>query len=302
MRYLTVFAAVLYVSMAPGCMYHAGYGGYPNGYYGPGVVPQQPMNGYPGVPNYPTYVAPGGNGAPYTPGSSPSGNGPTPIFSPTSPDPSNGSSPSTYGGGSSGNGNNNEPLFNPESPTGRPPVPPPGDDGADSRGGSGTSQRPALTPTTSAKDSGDITPFTQKESRRSRRPAVDQEESLVEIDDQFQRPVLQTSATDDNDGAFADPVAKSGTASRLYAHDPEFTWVRGVVEYDKPTKTWAILYDESPPASDSLGGFLILADDSSLQRLRTGDKVQIYGTLDDSVEDSRKKPVYRMSGFKRLSS
>ncbi|MBW3538981.1 MAG: hypothetical protein KY476_01800 [Planctomycetes bacterium] len=111
--------------------------------------------------------------------------------------------------------------------------------------------------------------------------------------------VVQADANDVADP----PLAKGGPggvedAAALpdpYAHDPEYRWLRGVVDYDRTNETWNIIYDLEPAASDRWGGTLTLVDDPLLARLRDGDVVLIEGRVDASTRDrTGRKPRYRI--------
>ncbi|MEI8018102.1 MAG: hypothetical protein WCH39_07855 [Schlesneria sp.] len=291
MRIHFICAVMLLVLATSGCCFR---GGYPTGYYAPGpsVVPQQPSTGFPGGPFYQpggAYPYPTNGGTPYVPGTSPSG--------PTLMPPGNSGGSTTYESPSGGAGS--APTFNPETPAGDK-VPLPGDDPGFDRG----SAKPKLTPTTSALEPQDPPSMVQKESRPRPRPSVDANANLPEADDPFEAPsVRQASATDttDDDVQFADsqPALTRGTP-KPYAHDPEWNWIQGIVDYDPESKTWMIMYDDTPDKADQLGGVMTLVDHPALTKLRTGDAVRIEGTVDENVGDSRNMPVFRIARAKKL--
>jgi hypothetical protein len=277
-------------------MHHGYY--YPNGYGpGPSVLPAQPWTGYPGGPIYQPGQPVYGPGTPITPG-----NGPTPIdgSSPYTPG-TGGTSPytpgtggnTTYGdpGNSSGG---SAPKFDPTNPgtSGGTGVPNPGDDDYGRQPpGQGTQKPSSITPTSGASTSGDLsTPFQQDSSRLPRRF----DNSNVADDDPFQAPVIQASGETSNEVRHASQQAEATPVSfKTYSNHPRFEWVQGVVEYDDATSSWVIMYNDNPRTSDPNGGELTLASDPALSKLRTGDVVRIYGSLDDSEQDSRGKPFYR---------
>jgi hypothetical protein len=247
-------------------------------------------------PSYPSsqpLVPDPNNPGTYVPGGTT--NGSTPITTPgTNPtyDPNSPSSP-------------NAPPFDPYKPGGsNKNVPDPGnDDGTFNRKTGGTTDNSPLSPTSPTSSarkraSQDLTtPFNQNESRRAPRPQPNEEEAIVEADD-FQAPVRTASGVDDGEVEFA--TSTSTTSKRgVYAHDPEYQWVQGVISYDKPTRTWSIIYDDNPGPDDPLGGDVTLADESSLGALRTGDTVRVYGELDEKAQDSRGKPLYNVTKFTR---
>ena len=291
MRIHFICAVMLLVLATPGCCFR---GGYPAGYYAPGpsVVPQQPSTGFPGGPFYQpggTYPYPTNGATPYVPGTSPSG--------PTLMPPGNSGGSTTYESPSGSTGS--APTFNPETPAGDK-VPLPGDDPGFERG----SAKPTLRPTTSSVEPQDAPSMVQNESRPRPRPSADTSVNLPEADDPFEAPaVRQASATDtaDDDVQFADskPAVTRGVP-KPYAHDPEWNWVQGVVDYDPESKTWMLMYDDSPDKADQLGGVITLVDHPALSKLRTGDAVRIEGSVDENVGDSRNMPVFRIAKTKKL--
>lgn len=273
----------------PGCLFvHGGYP--PYRYYGPGpsVLPSQPWTGYPngpvyqpGNPVYPpvmpnqpgTYPTPLGGGNPYLPQGTPGSTGdPGSTGSPTYADPP---------GGSTG-----APKFD-STPAGN--VPDPSDDFNRQPG----AQRPPLTPTSDAKASNELsTPFGEQNS--TRRPRNFDDPPVVEADTPFETPVIQTSNIEASDVRYANQQAEPVQVSnKKFANHPRFEWVQGLVEYDDPSSTWVIMYNDNPRASDVYGGELTLADDPALARMQSGDVVRIYGTLDPVERDSRGKPLYQ---------
>jgi len=289
MQFRYAFTVGLLAVTASGCF----HGGYPNGGYyspGPSVVPQQPSTGFPGAPFYGSPM----NGSPYVPGNSPGTGGPTPIY--TNP---GGGSNGTYESPSGSNGNS--PGFNETAPSGSKSVPLPADDPSMERG----TQRPQLTPTSSMSPNQtefDESPVMNAESRRRPRPEYDATASVVEEEeDVFQAPsVRQTSSVEDaaEEVQFAD--APQRVRAIPYGHHPEFEWVQGVVDYDDATRTWSILYDDQPKATDQLGGDLTLAPHPELKRLQSGMVVRMEGSIDETVGDSRGKPVFRVAKLKKL--
>ncbi len=291
MRIRFICTVLLLVVTTSGCFFHQGY---PNGYYAPGpsVVPQGPSTGFPSGPFYQpggAYPYPTNGSAPYVPGTSPGG----PTLSP--PGNSGGSPTYDNSSGSSGGG----PVFNPETPA-TDKVPLPGDDPGFNREGA----KPSLKPTTSAVEPQDHPTVVQQESRRRARPNVEANVNLPEADDPFEapdvRPVSATGVTDD-DVQFADsqqPVTRN--TPKPYAHDPEWNWIQGIVDYDPESKTWMIMYDDTPDKADQLGGVMTLVDHPALSKLRSGDAVRIEGSVDETVGDSRNFPVFRIAKAKKL--
>jgi hypothetical protein len=240
-------------------------------------------------------------GSPYytpsgPPTSPPIGTSPTPLNG-TQPynsgDPNN---PQTYGPGGT-----SAPTFNPtpnNNNNGGGGVPNPGDDNNSDFGrGSGANRNP-LTPTNAASAPNDVsTPFSQQESRLPRDFAEDTAETYTP----FERPVQQ--ASNGQGGGEIQQVngqSPAGQPANIYAHHPKFNWVQGVVEFDEPSSTWVIMYDDNPQTSDPYGGELTISGNMNGVRLRSGDVVRVMGTLDGSQEDARGKPIFIASKVQKL--
>lgn len=292
MRNRFVFVAGMLVLVNSGCLFHGatpyGY----NNYYGtgPSVLPPQQPYGFPsGQPlNQPYYPPAGTSPTPL--------NGGNPTYTPNGGTLPEWQPQPTYQTPAGGN-NNSAPPFNPTSPGtgGGTGVPEPLDDRTP------TTQRPGgLTPTTSTSrvNEDESTPFTQEESTRL--PRKFQDADVVEAEEPFQTPVRQTSGFGDGEVQQANRTTLTPqVSSKAYGHDPQFQWVKGVVEFDEPSKTWVIMYDNNPQPSDPYGGELTLADDPSLKRLRTEDKVMIDGALDEDATDRRGIPMFRIARLKK---
>lgn len=280
-----------FLVLMPGCCFH-GYN--QQGYYGtqPVMMPGQP-NGYPSGPIYQPspYYQPGTNQPTPINGNPPSSN-PIDLNNPAN-------TPSTYGPG----GNNSAPNFNP-NPTNNPGgnsgnVPQPGDEG-NSDFNRGSNRTNGLTPTTSSTSPSDLsTPFSSQESRLPRNFANDTADMSSSP---FERPVVQPANGQGQGGDIQQVNGQSQQAqpSKAYAHHPKFMWVQGVVEYDEPSSTWVVMYDDNPGTSDPFGGELTIGGDVSNARLRSGDVVRITGSLDPIQEDSRGKPIYQATKLSKL--
>ena len=305
MRNRFKFVAWIIVVAAPGCLFH---GGYPNGYYNNGYYgTPQPQYGYPTGPGSAPYYTPG---APtFQPGG---GSNPTPINggSPTnSGDPNsngqpgnapnwNNSAPNNTYDNNNG-GSNSAPKFDPNGVG----VPDPADEPVGTRPPS--TQRPTgLTPTSGAstrsrRNNDQSQVFDQEDQRQ--RPASFDNEEVVEAEGAYEQPIIrQASGSDDNDFQETKRVPRtSQTSAKPYGHDPQFRWLKGVVEYDENSQIWVIMYDDNPKPSDQLGGELMLGNHKSLGQLQSGDKVIIEGMFDDSETDSRGKPVYQIQRLQK---
>ena len=281
MRYRLQFLILLIVITLPGCMtygYPYGYN-YNNGYYGnPGV--QQPGWTYPPTtqplnqpfsqPSAPIFQPGTGN------------SNPTPIDS-NNPGSNNWQTPSTYGN------DNNAPAFDPNSPSSNNgKVPNPTDDSP------GAALDSPLTPTTAANAPGQYDNYQQNDSNEfSAESQKFEPESTAENNDPFERPIQPTSGRDSGEVRQANRTSYPTETSKRYGHDPQFQWLKGVVEFDEKARIWVIMYDDNPPSTDDLGGELPLVDHPSLENLRSGDAVRIEGSFDpnQTLDD---KPLYRI--------
>lgn len=290
MRYRLTLLAWMSILAIPGCLYH---GMYPNGYYngGPSVV-TPPQWGYPGGSGTQPFYQPA---QPYYQPAQPG----APVFQPgggTSPTPLNGTTPSTPGSTPNTYGNDggfSAPTFDPNK------VPDP-EDTNDSR--SPTSQNP-LAPTTqsSFQQPGEMNYSQADQDSQPREPRNFQQDDLVEVEAPFSRPTVRQASGNDDDVQQTNRTELSADERpRVYGNDPDFTWVKGVVEYDEQSKTWLIMYNDNPQPSDKLGGELTLGRHTSLKNLRSGDAVRIEGDLDQSTQDSLGKPVFQIRRLKKL--
>ncbi|WP_010587555.1 hypothetical protein [Schlesneria paludicola] len=299
MPYRFAYLVGFIVVTMPGCLYH---GGYPNGYnYGgnPAVLQPQPYNGYPSG-GYPPGSYP--SGPTYTPGA-PYNQPSAPLYPPTtSPTPLNG------GGGTF---TPTDPLTTPNSPPDQNPstygpdfktspnngVPEP-DDTNNGRSSQGTT----LTPTSGARSTEMDSPFQQEESRIHRNF---EHQNVADDDSPFESPLKRT-ASEEEEGAGEAEIQYANRetlsmpeTSKTYGHDPKFKWIKGVVEFDEPSGTWLMMYDDKPGASDDFGGFLALGDHPKLKNLKSGDIVRIDGAFDPDRKDSRGLNLYQPNKIKK---
>lgn len=78
-----------------------------------------------------------------------------------------------------------------------------------------------------------------------------------------------------------------------YAYDAkEYSWLRGVVEYDEDTEGWYIVYDDEPDKDDRYGGKISLADHPKLSVLKRSEVILVQGKIDDEQVDHLGKPKY----------
>lgn len=223
---------------------------------------------YPGYYG-PTYVPPGSYVAPggtiVAPGSSPTLNSPTPITpGTTSPSPTPNWRPQNGTG-------SDAPPFQANPPNN--PVPFPNDDFGTAPGAAATRpQSFQSTPTASVQPAG-----------------------LVGND-----PFSQPNRIPPNADALPSPTDARLT-SQPYAYDGSaYSWLKGIVDYDEESQSWAIIYSLTPEASDRFGGMFYLGASEQLKTLQHGDLVLLYGQPDPLARDPRGLPVYRVTRVTQL--
>ena len=86
-----------------------------------------------------------------------------------------------------------------------------------------------------------------------------------------------------------------------YDYDREnYTWLRGVVDYDTTHQTWHIIYNLRPDKDDRYGGSSTLSDSPQLSSLQPNDIVLVEGRFDANSRDNIGKPTYRIDHVARL--
>jgi hypothetical protein len=90
-----------------------------------------------------------------------------------------------------------------------------------------------------------------------------------------------------------EPLLKPAGGQTPYSFDGEnYTFVKGIVDYDPASQTWSIIYDLQP--RDKFGGSFIFAAHPQLQNLKPGDLVLAKGRVDPGRTDARGKPLYEV--------
>lgn len=282
-RISTALTAGLLVGLC-GCYYYGRppYGspyGVPYGGYGP-TYPMSPTDGFGSPP--PAYV-------PY---GAPSGPSPTPLSpngatSPSQPDwrTPNGNPAPPYGGGTE------KPVPNPTiddqpfgggAPAGASLTPGPGPAAAGGLSGSGIQLQPI--------ESGPSYPS----------GAATPSATVADGHDPFETPMRATSS---GSNVTARSASLDSTESRPnpFAYDARnFTWLRGIVDYDSQDQRWVIIYSANPDSTDRYGGSITLSDHPLFQHIKPGDVVLVEGTVDAASFDHHGKPIYRISKLQPL--
>ncbi len=118
---------------------------------------------------------------------------------------------------------------------------------------------------------------------------------------QFVTPIPVSSNNTSQDAGGRD-FADSSSKPNPFAYDRQgYGWLRGIVEFDEPSKTWYLLYDDNPDPADRFGGDIALVDDARLNKLQTGDVVLVEGLVDPQIRDARGNMSYRVSKLQPLA-
>ena len=72
----------------------------------------------------------------------------------------------------------------------------------------------------------------------------------------------------------------------------DYSWLRGILEYDPKHKSWHLIYSESPDDTDRFGGEVTLKNPEHFRFLRNGQAVSIEGQFDTTQRDRLGKFVY----------
>ena len=96
----------------------------------------------------------------------------------------------------------------------------------------------------------------------------------------------------DSSGSTTSNKLNSNLASRPYAYDSDYEWLQGELAFDETDRSWSILYSDAPRGDDPYQGYLTLAHDQRLNRMRSGDIIRVRGMVDPVVRDRQNKRTY----------
>lgn len=78
-----------------------------------------------------------------------------------------------------------------------------------------------------------------------------------------------------------------------FAHDAEFTWLRGVLRFDAASGTWMMIYSDNPSSEDEHGGKLLVADSPLLEQFKPQAVVLLRGGIDEGQSATAGRAVFR---------
>ncbi len=98
------------------------------------------------------------------------------------------------------------------------------------------------------------------------------------------------------EGAGPSTDEAGGDSSASYAHDPQYRWLQGRLDYSEDKQRWRIRYRpvEEP---DDWGGALWIADTQALEGFQAGDFVAVQGSL---VDVGAPDPEYQVDRIRPL--
>jgi hypothetical protein len=284
-------------SPGPGYNSYPGYYAPPNQGYmapppgtmvSPGVTYPQPQMGAPAIPGN------GGTWAPAGPGPTLA---PTPMNPPSGPPgamaPLPGEPPQSF--------NRDRPTFiEPRvgaSPRSETPVPDPIDTPRNAPGPPASSV-PAPNEKSPFGSDGADKPFDSGASMQAPRRADGPQSVAAEAPDSFEGPLDRGGKIDTGVVAVAaktvDAKTRVGEPNRYDYDHVSYSYLRGVVDFDRRDKSWHIIYNPSPDRKDRYGGAFQLIDNAKLTALHDGDVVFIQGRVHPQLVDSRGKAKYEI--------
>lgn len=95
-----------------------------------------------------------------------------------------------------------------------------------------------------------------------------------------------------------------GTSSprARYAHDPEYQWLRGRLEYSQTARRWKLRYIPVEGTTDEFGGSVVLANPSQLSGYERGQFVEVHGRLGPAAQgdDQGYAPEFEIAEIERV--
>ena len=141
--------------------------------------------------------------------------------------------------------------------------------------------------------------------REPRRLVLDSEPELAEQDGQENSgaQIAEFKTRVRADGVQpASAERTNGGQEDKYGYDAEgYTWLRGVLEFDRKHQTWHLTYDRSPNDDDQFGGEVTFKHRPEFAKaFRSGQVVFVEGHFDESQQDRLGKPVYEVDGYRPI--
>ncbi len=188
-----------------------------------------------------------------------------------------------------------------EEPANSKPVPEPVDPGKDNR--------PVVEPMGYDEET-QVRPRGTRTSQRTRPQRVvdedvvnsDREPELAEPEDSgLQTAEFKTRVRADGIQAVSAERTNADKEDK-YGYDAEgYTWLKGIVEFDRKNQTWHLTYDRSPDDTDQFGGEVTFKHRPEfVKAFRSGQVIIVEGHFDESQQDRLGKPVYEVDGYRPI--
>ena len=99
------------------------------------------------------------------------------------------------------------------------------------------------------------------------------------------------------------PASAEQTDDDKFDYDAEgYTWLKGVVEFDRNDKSWHLTYDRSPDDADQFGGEVTFKNNFDFKTLiRSGQVILVKGRFDPDQQDRLGKQVYSVQNLSKVS-
>lgn len=98
----------------------------------------------------------------------------------------------------------------------------------------------------------------------------------------------------------AQALATSSESPERFGFDPNYSWLRGKLEYSEATDQWKLRYIPIQGNTDQFGGSVLIANPQVLGNLQHGDHVLLRGRLEQQQFDSHSyAPLYTVSVVQR---
>jgi hypothetical protein len=87
-----------------------------------------------------------------------------------------------------------------------------------------------------------------------------------------------------------------------FAHDADYTWLRGVLQFDEAGGSWTMIYSENPAPGDEHGGKLLVADSPLLEQFQPQAVVLLRGEIDQLQSATAGRAVFRVDAIEAVES
>ena len=111
------------------------------------------------------------------------------------------------------------------------------------------------------------------------------------------RPVSGSDGPNDSAEVTA---AVDFTSQGGYGHDPDYSRLRGKLEYSQIDRRWKLRYIPVDGTTDRFGGSVVLSDPKVLTGCERGDFVEVQGRLGPKGADDGYAPTYEVTRIKRV--